>query len=654
MNKAFLSNTIDLADWVPLLFADMDVAQNSQAWLAATLHWLVQALKLEAIAWTESSKGQWRIIACDGQPFGALPLALMHEAIDAGKTKSDTRHHFVPMTLRGQTVGGLLARHANGSHPSSPHSNTEIATPDLWDSIARLFLAALDARRTIQSQRRAIVHRDQILEVAANWHSHHDVPKLLDQIARTATQLLRADRASIFLWDRPSKQLIGYPSLGIEGQPLRVPEDAGVVGTVLRSLQPKRWDRSDVADEVDRRVDHQSGYRTDSLVAVPLLDTRGRAMGVFEVLNQRDGSFEVEDEQTLLELARHAAAALANSQQIQQLLQVRDRLTRDAASQTPLMGSCPLVESLRATIARVAPTDLAVLLLGDNGTGKEVASRQIHYQSPRRHEPFIAVNCAAITESLLESELFGHEKGAFTDAHEARAGKFEAANGGTLFLDEIGDMSLAGQAKLLRVLEEKVVVRVGGSNPISVDVRIIAATNQSLVDLVRNKKFREDLYFRLTVVTLILPSLRERGSDILELADYFLDSFCRKTGRNKPTWTSAAKSRLLAHPWPGNIRELRNLVERIVYLSSGDVIDVQDLQFVSSPIDSQPSASAEAGTDLMHFPLAQATDEFQTKCIEHHIQSANGNMTLAAQTLGLQRTNLYRKMKQLGMPSPGP
>ena len=188
-----------------------------------------------------------------------------------------------------------------------------------------------------------------------------------------------------------------------------------------------------------------------------------------------------------------------------------------------LIGESPAIEALRSTIRRVADTELAILILGENGTGKEVVSQSIHYLSRRRDEPFIAVNCAAITETLLESELFGHEKGAFTDAHESRQGKFELASGGTLFLDEIGDLSLGGQAKLLRVLEEKVVVRVGGSKPIHTDARVIAATNQNLAEMVRQKRFRQDLYFRLNVVTLDLPPLRERGDDVMLAGRAFSD-----------------------------------------------------------------------------------------------------------------------------------
>ncbi len=217
-----------------------------------------------------------------------------------------------------------------------------------------------------------------------------------------------------------------------------------------------------------------------------------------------------------------------------------------------LVGSCPAIVALKSTIRRVSNTDLAVLLLGENGTGKEVVSQAIHYLSQRRNKPFVAVNCAALAETLLESELFGHEKGAFTDAHDLRQGKFELAAGGTLFLDEIGDLSRGGQAKLLRVLEEKIVVRVGGSKPIPVDVRVIAATNQNLTEMVRQKKFREDLFFRLNVVSLELPPLRDRGADVILLAEHFLNDFSKHARRKPPKLTANARKRLEQHQWPGN------------------------------------------------------------------------------------------------------
>jgi Nif-specific regulatory protein len=369
----------------------------------------------------------------------------------------------------------------------------------------------------------------------------------------------------------------------------------------------------------------------------------GSVIGAFELLNKRHGDFTADDETALTELATHAAIALTNSRQHEQLVRSRNQVASQAAARVQLIGECPAIQQLRQSVERVAQSDLAVLVLGESGTGKEVVGQLIHYLSRRRDEPFVAVNCAALPDTLLESELFGHEKGSFTDAHETRQGKFELASGGTLLLDEIGDMSLSGQAKLLRVLEEKVVVRVGGSTPIHSDARIIAATNHNLAELVQAKRFRQDLYFRLTVVTFSLPPLRDRGEDTLLLAEYFLKDFAVKARRPSLSLTAAARKRLLAHRWPGNVRELRNLMERLAYLTTGDKIDADELSFILAPTAPRPSLIDG------ELPLSEATRQFQIAYIQSQIDRARGNMTDAAENLGLHRSNLYRKMHQLGM-----
>ncbi len=284
-----------------------------------------------------------------------------------------------------------------------------------------------------------------------------------------------------------------------------------------------------------------------------------------------------------------------------------------------------------------------MLILGESGTGKEVAAQALHFQGPRSDRPFVAVNCAALTETLLESELFGHEKGAFTDAHDTRAGKFELADGGTLFLDEIGDMSPGGQAKLLRVLEQKVITRVGGSQSIPINVRVIAATNANLVEGVRAKRFREDLYYRLCVVTLEIPSLRDRPEDVQPLAEHFLAHFCRQANRKVMGLSPDARRRLQAHGWPGNVRELRNLMERIAFLAPGERVEADDLSFILSA-EQNPFDTFD-----MELPLADATNQFQQEFIRRAIKRVRGNMSEAARLLGLHRSNLYRKMRQLDM-----
>ncbi len=274
----------------------------------------------------------------------------------------------------------------------------------------------------------------------------------------------------------------------------------------------------------------------------------------------------------------------------------------------------------------------------------ELEGQARHFSSPRSKQPFIPVNCAAIAETPLESELFGHEKGAFTDARDTRPGKFEAASGGTLFLDEIGDLSAGGQAKLLRVLEEKVVFRVGGHEPIPVDTRIVAATNRNLADSVRAGKFREDLFYRLSVVTVDLPPLRERREDVLVLAEHFLRQFCKGAGRKTLAFSPEACRKLEQHNWPGNIRELRNLLERVAYLCPADRIDVSDLAIIA-----RPGGELDTADEYGDLTLNDATDRFQREHIRRAVARLGGRMTEAAKLLGLHRPNLYRKMKDLDL-----
>ena len=369
--------------------------------------------------------------------------------------------------------------------------------------------------------------------MTVDWNQHRETQTLLNQIAETSTKLICSERATIFLPDGRSGQLMGRPALGVEGGELRISAGQGVVGAVMSSGQPQRVDE-DIATEqaqINREVDEQLDFQTRSLVCVPIVNKSKKTIGAFELINKIGGNFTDADQADLVELAEHAAVAIENTQHVEQLVTQQKNVADQAADQVELIGKCEEIEKLKQTIERVAGTELAILITGENGTGKEVVAQMIHYLSDRRDQILVAVNCAAITESLLESELFGHEKGAFTDAHEARAGKFELADGGTLFLDEIGDMSMGGQAKLLRVLEEKVVVRVGGSTTIPTNARVVAATNQNLPELVTEKNFREDLFFRLNVLTIELPPLRNRGEDIVMLAEHFLRGFCVKARR---------------------------------------------------------------------------------------------------------------------------
>jgi Nif-specific regulatory protein len=472
-------------------------------------------------------------------------------------------------------------------------------------------------------------------------HERETVP-LLEHIAAQAAGLVRCERASIFLWDRGRRELVGRPALGLPNNELRIAEETGVVGRAVNTCQVQVVQDVRADPAWSATTDQASGFRTRNLLCVPMKDEGGQCVGAVEVIN-KSGPFHDDDVTTLDLLGQQVVAALDNVRELEALVRTRDELDSQARLAARIVGESTAIQALRGTVERVARTDLPVLILGESGTGKDVVARAIHYSSARQHHPYIPVNCAAIAESLLEGELFGHEKGAFTDAHETRQGKFEAASGGTLFLDEIGDLSAGGQAKLLRVLEEKVVYRVGATQPIPVDTRIIAATNRNLADSVRAKKFREDLFYRLTVVTIELPALRDRREDVLVLAEHFLHQFCRQAGRKPLRLTAAARDRLTQHDWPGNVRELRNLLERLAYLCPHDKVEVGDLAFILRP------GTADEANPYAGMPLADATDAFQRDHIQKAIERAGGNMSEAAKLLGLHRPNLYRKMKLLQM-----
>ncbi|MGY8770226.1 MAG: sigma 54-interacting transcriptional regulator [Pirellulales bacterium] len=510
-----------------------------------------------------------------------------------------------------------------------------------YQFIAKLFSYCLQFL-TNQSKVAARSKRlEQLLEIIEGWQKSQDMLSLLNDMANAATELFASERASIFLWDRPNKLLVGRPALGVENGELRIPDDRGVVGQVVQTGEPRRTDELE-QKEIDRAVDQKLEFHTRNLLCVPLLGKRGKIFGAFELINKLQGNFTAADETGLTELAVHAATALENTQEIQQLIANRDRLADAAAAEIQMIGNCSAIQEMQAKIEKVSSTDLPVMVLGENGTGKEVVSRMIHYRSDRRNQPLIAVNCAALADTLLESELFGHEKGAFTDAHESRAGKFELAHQGTLFLDEIGDMSLAGQAKLLRVIEDKIITKVGGTEEIYTDVRVIAATNQDLGAMVRDKTFREDLFFRLNVVAIDLPALRDREDDILLLAEHFLTDFAAKAHRKMPVFTKQAKLKMFEHRWPGNVRELRNTMERIAFLVEGDSVEADMFSFNAG------QQEVTAGQS-MNQPLPQATANFQCEYIQKHLDISRGNISQAAEKIGMHRSNLHRKMKQLGM-----
>jgi len=505
----------------------------------------------------------------------------------------------------------------------------------------RMLMSLVDLLQEQIDQRLAQDRLREILAVSTQLAGLPDASAVLRHLVEAAARMLQCERSSLFLWDREHHELLACPALGLEGEALRISDQQGVAGECVRTSSVIQVDdvRSDA--RFDSGIDQQTGFRTRNLLCVPLLDARGECLGAIEVLNRQLGAFTALDVETLQALGRHAMVTLDNVRERERLLR-RQRLGGEEGGVTPLIGRSSAIVALRETLDRLAQTDLPVLVLGESGTGKEVVAQSLHLRGLRAAHPFVAVNCGALPETLLESELFGHEKGAFTDARETRLGKFELAEGGTLFLDELADLSPAGQAKLLRVLEQREITRVGGSRSIRVNVRIVAATNRQLQQAVRERRFREDLYYRLAVVTVELPPLRERLMDVIPLAEHFLERFARQAGRRGMTLSEAAQSRLQAHAWPGNVRELRNLMERVAFLSPAPEVGPEDLAFLVGP-------ERDSSVDATELGLSEATDQFQIGYIRRMIQRVQGNMTEAANRLGLHRSNLYRKMRSLGM-----
>lgn len=627
------------------LLSDAVKAIDFDAFIRASLSEIATELSVQWIALVRRVPGPtWSIVAEHGQQgLASRSVALWDDALDrdaAGVTMNEQGRTLAAFPLTtGTPFAHLLVTVGR-------HADEDLAESGLM--MARTLSMALTLVDRELHNRRQLERLRSTLSIASRLSMADDAAPLLEQIAQEAARLLNCDRSSIFLWDKERNEVEARPALGVKGSSLRIPAGEGIVGETLKTGKAICVEDAYDDPRFNQEVDRKSGYRTRNLICVPLRDAQNTVVGAFEGINQNDGQpFSQDDIECLTQLGTQAALALRNLQERDLLHRSNSQLAEQVTQGVSIVGESAAISALRDTVRRLASTDLPVLVLGESGTGKEVVAQSLHYAGNRAGCPFVAVNCAALTESLLESELFGHERGAFTDAREMRQGKFELADGGTLFLDEIGDMSPGGQAKLLRVLEQKVITRVGGSQPIPINVRIVAATNTNLSEAVRARRFREDLYYRLGVVTLDLPPLRERPEDILPLAEFFLRRFATQARRPQLQLSSEARRRIQAHAWPGNVRELRNLMERIAFLSPGERVEAEDLAFILNPdSDSSKMPSLELGLD-------EATREFQREFIRRSIRQVRGNMTDAAGLLGVHRSNLYRKMKQLEMDEVG-
>ncbi|MCX7995948.1 MAG: sigma 54-interacting transcriptional regulator [candidate division WOR-3 bacterium] len=475
-----------------------------------------------------------------------------------------------------------------------------------------------------------------LFEMTSSLSSTLELSKILDIIIESAKNLLKAEASSLLLLDETTNELYFASVTGEVSEKLKnltVPIDKGIAGACLREGKPKVVNDTSRDKDFYPQIDKSTGFVTRSIIAAPLR-LAGKTIGVIEVLNKKDHQeWTEEDKDLIMLIAYQAAQVIQNAQNHLKIHEYKDLLKDEIDSRYALIGRSEQFKNVLSLAEKVAPSNASVLILGENGTGKELIARYIHRLSPRRDKPFIAVSCAAIPSTLLESELFGYEKGAFTGALTQHKGRFELANQGTIFLDEIGDMLPETQSKLLRVLQEKEFERLGGTRTIKVNVRVIAATNQNLEEKIKQKQFREDLFYRLNVFPIYIPPLRDRKDDILIIAEHYLSYYAKQINKDIKRFSDEAIERLISYSWPGNVRELQNVIERAVVLTNSDIIKPEALMLPSEPIELPMTYDKS---------LKEAIAEFKMKYIKEVIKKCGGNQRKASKILKIQPTYLSR------------
>ncbi len=473
---------------------------------------------------------------------------------------------------------------------------------------------------------------------ASSWGSSlNDLDRFLEFTIEKAANIMHAKAGSLLLIDRDKGMLYFKVATGDKKEELKKFEielGQGIAGKVAQTGQPllikdvntdPRWNR-----EISKSID----FKTHSIVCVPM-KVDGEIIGVVEIIDKADGGhFGNDDMKILSEFAELAAHAIGNAQKIVYIDKENKRLRQELAVKDRIIGESRVISKVVIEAKKVADSDSTTLILGESGTGKELLARLIHRTGPRKDKPMIVLNCAALPESLLEDELFGHEKGAYTGAVSSKNGKFELADDGTIFLDEIGEMSPGMQAKLLRVLQEGVFCRVGGNRPVYVNVRVISATNRDIEKEVEDGKFREDLYYRLNVIKIEMPALKERKDDIPLLAEHFLDIFRKERGLPYLVISKQAIEKMIRYDWPGNVREFRNALERAVVMGDGKEIMPDDLPILSPKIK---YPGMQVG-----LTLNEALNQFKKEFIKLNLDNTDGNRSNASKIMGIQRTYLSR------------
>jgi Nif-specific regulatory protein len=497
------------------------------------------------------------------------------------------------------------------------------------------------AKKISESNAALIQHLKEI----STWVSSvHDLDKLLELIIESAARVVQAKAASLLLVEAKSKTLYFQVATGEkrnEVKDYRVKMGQGIAGHVALTGEPLLIDDVRKDPRWYKEISESLGLETQSIACVPLR-LGDEIIGVVQIIDKENGRPIKSGDMTLLdEFASLAALAIRNAQNIQETKrEIRD-LREELKVRHQIIGKSHAIEKVISDGLKVANSKASALILGESGTGKELLARLIHRAGPRKDKPLVILNCAAMPESLLEDELFGHEKGAFTGAVNRKIGKFELADEGTIFLDEIGEMTPGMQAKLLRVLQEGNFYRVGGNDPISVDVRVLSATNKKLDEEVAEGRFREDLYYRLNVVQINMPTLRERAEDIPLLAEHFLEIFKKETIIPNLIISKSAMDKMVQYDWPGNIRELRNAIERAVVMGNGKEILPQDL----------PIRTARASYPGLQvgLTLEEALNRFKKEFIILNLKHTDGNRSKAAKVMDIQRTYLSRLISKFDL-----
>ena len=477
----------------------------------------------------------------------------------------------------------------------------------------------------------------KIEKMSRDIYSDKALDYLLDLINETTTQVMRVNASSLMLVDKKKENLYFKAVTGDKKDQIKsfkIKIGQGIAGIVAQEGEPlivedvkndSRWNK-DISESLKIPI--------RSIACVPM-KVESEIIGVIEVLDKKNGEvFNADDLNRLSVYASLAAAAIGNTRNMLQVKRENQQLKEDLDFKYKIIGNSSAIKKVISDALKVADSNVSVMILGESGTGKELLSRLIHREGKRKDKPMVVLNCAALPENLLEDELFGHEKGAYTGAVGKKIGKFELADHGAIFLDEIGEMNYTMQAKLLRVIEEGVFFRIGGNTTVSVDVRVISATNRDIEKEVSEGRFREDLYYRLNVVQIHMPPLRERKDDILMLAEYFLKIFGREKGLLNLTIAARAIEKMFLYDWPGNVRELSNAIERAVVMGNGIEIRPEDL----------PMSEAKTKYPGMNVKLTleDAINVFKKEFIKLNLKHTNGVKSKAAVNMGIQRTYLSR------------